>query len=961
MLDLINTEKLVCLDIETTGLDRHRNEITSIQIGFTSTETSEYTRKFFDWNRLGAKRQLKLMKKLKECKLVTHNGKFDLLFLYEKTGVSLNLHIDTLVLAHICGEEDLTLKGLTKKYFHVDYDISKQAKTGVITEELKSYALDDVLYPMKLMKIFKKKVTEEDLLKVFKHEMRAYKAYFEIEKGGVPISPRRHEVLEKLQEDLRPYQEKLLFYGDINWNSNDQVASILFTKKDEPVYREDGERLDDTFKVTEKTVDGNSIVLGEFSTRKEANAFKKEYLEKNPYVFKVSVNLQKHFKPVVIGYGQGLKVLERTDKGAPSVGVDTLSNYVGNDCVDALLEYKRISKLITFIESWEKLQVDGKIYPSFNITARTGRTTCKNPNLQQCPQDSYVRNLIEARPGWKLVECFSGDTEVLTEQGWKRLDNLDKSLKVAQYDIDTKEITFTKPLGYIHKEDRETFLYEDRHTSLCATANHNMLTTFGAGKPTFKRKYKDVRYSRGNAFINAGHYNNGASNELQSRYIAMFTADGSMSPEGYVKFCFSKTRKVERCKHILDSLGVEYSLNEQLRKSGVINYVFYVGKRTNHLLEGYVGRDKKLTINCVHELDIKAFLDEVQYWDATYTIASNKQSVRFVSTVRETIEIIQMMCVLQGKKSTIRYDLYNYNSTNGRQSVSYYLNYKRYREDEHTFMSGKTPDWSNPTIQDVYCVNMPLGTLVIRHNGKVSIQGNCDYSQLELRVASWLSGDENMQHAYQSGSDLHSKTTELLFGDTSELSHEEQKRKRTQSKSANFGFLYGMMAKTFVLYAKNYGLNLTQEDSEKIREDFFTAYPTLLTWHEECIDYAKTYNYIKSPIGRKRWFKNIHSNNFALRSADERQAINSPVQGFGSDLCISAIADIVFSEELDHSRFNVLGSVHDAILFEIRDDYVDELVPVLKEMMENPSILEGLEKPIPIIADVEVSQCWGGH
>lgn len=228
-------------------------------------------------------------------------------------------------------------------------------------------------------------------------------------------------------------------------------------------------------------------------------------------------------------------------------------------------------------------------------------------------------------------------------------------------------------------------------------------------------------------------------------------------------------------------------------------------------------------------------------------------------------------------------------------------------------------------------------------------------------MASWLSGDENMQHAYQSGSDLHSKTTELLFGDVSELSHDEQKRLRTNSKSCNFGFLYGMMAKTFVQYAVGYGLTLTQEESEKIREDFFTAYPTLLTWHEECKDFARTYGYIKSPIGRKRWFKNIHSSNFALRSADERQAINSPVQGFGSDLCISAIADIVFSEELDHSRFNVLGSVHDAILFEIRDDYVDELVPVLKEMMENPSILEGLEKPIPIIADVEVSQCWGGH
>ena len=381
MLNTINTEKPLCLDIETKGLDRHRHDITSIQLGYTSNEDGKFTRKFFDWNKLGKKRQILLMKKLKECKLVTHNGKFDLLFLYEKTGISLNLWVDTLVLAHICGEEDLTLKGLTRKYFHVDYDISKQSKTGIITEELKSYALDDVFYPMKLMKIFRKKVEKEDLLKVFKHEMRAYKAYYEIEKGGVPISLKRHEVLEKLQNDLRPFKEKLLFYGDINWNSNEQVASILFTKKDEPVYREDGERLDDTFKVNEKTVDGKSIELGEFPTRKEANLFKKQYLDDNPYTYKLSVNLQKHFKPTVIGYGQGLKVLERTDKGAPSVGIDTLSKYVGNDCVDALLEYKRISKLITFIESWEKLQVDGKIYPSFNITARTGRTTCKNPNL----------------------------------------------------------------------------------------------------------------------------------------------------------------------------------------------------------------------------------------------------------------------------------------------------------------------------------------------------------------------------------------------------------------------------------------------------------------------------------------------------------------------------------------------------------------------------------------------------
>lgn len=237
----------------------------------------------------------------------------------------------------------------------------------------------------------------------------------------------------------------------------------------------------------------------------------------------------------------------------------------------------------------------------------------------------------------------------------------------------------------------------------------------------------------------------------------------------------------------------------------------------------------------------------------------------------------------------------------------------------------------------------------------------CDFSQAELRVASWFSGDENMQHAYQSGSDLHSKTTELLFGDTSTLGHDEQKRLRTYSKSMNFGFLYGMSAKTFVDYAKGYSLNLSQEESEKLRNDFFTAYPRLLPWHEECKEFARKHGYVVSPIGRKRWFDNIHSNDFKKRAGDERQSINSTVQGFASDMCISALADIVFSEELDHSKFSVLGSVHDAILLEAREDYAEELGKKVQEIMEHPSIAKDLDIPVPMKADLEISQSWGGH
>lgn len=640
MINTIDLKYPVCLDIETTGLDRFRDEITSIQIGFTNVDQGKYVRRFFDWKKLGMKRALMLLAKLKDAKLVTHNGKFDLLFLYVKTGIELKLWVDTLVMAHVCGEEELGLKPLVKKYFKVDYDISKEAKTGQITEKFRAYGLDDVYYPMELVKIFKKKLKIYNLEKVYKHEMRAYSAYLEVEKNGMPISPRRHEIAKKLQEQYKPILERLLTVGNINWNSTAQVAKILFTDKDVPVYDEKGEKLPNTYEVLEYSFMNDIIYRGEFDTRKGATLFMNELKEKNPHLYDIKVKLKHNYAPVIIGYGVGLKAIEKTAKGVPSVSSDVLVNYVGNPVVDDLLEYRRLTKLETFIKSWEEIQVDDRIYPSFNITARTGRTTCSNPNIQQIPQDKNVRNLIEARPGWKIKEQ--------------------------------------------------------------------------------------------------------------------------------------------------------------------------------------------------------------------------------------------------------------------------------------------------------------------------------DYSQIELRVASMFSGDTNMQHAYQSGSDLHSKTTELLFGDTSSLSPQEQKRKRTEAKSMNFGFLYGMSAKTFVDYAKGYGLNITEEESEGFRNNFFKAYPTLLQWHEDCKNYARANGYTWSPIGRKRFLPDINSSNFKLRGQAERQSINSGVQGFASDMCTSALADIVFSDEIDHDRCIVLGSVHDAILFEIRDDYVDEVSPIINRLMEKPSIIEGIDIPIPIIADSEVGKAWGG-
>lgn len=266
----------------------------------------------------------------------------------------------------------------------------------------------------------------------------------------------------------------------------------------------------------------------------------------------------------------------------------------------------------------------------------------------------------------------------------------------------------------------------------------------------------------------------------------------------------------------------------------------------------------------------------------------------------------------------------------------------------------------NPNIQQVP-QESTLRNVITCPKGRKFIE--VDMSQAELRVASIFSEDENMIHAYQSGSDLHQKTMELIKGGKKPKDAQEAKRWRTEAKSANFGLLYGMSAKTYQEYAKGYGMNITLEEAEDIRDDFFNSYPKLLDMHKKFVEYAKKYGYTYSPIGRKRFLPNLKSKNWKDVSEAERQAINTPVQGFASDLVISALADILEDESLDKSKYKIIGSVHDAILVEADEDIAEEYAKKVKEHMENPSILEicDIEITVPLVADIEIGSAWGKH
>lgn len=245
-----------------------------------------------------------------------------------------------------------------------------------------------------------------------------------------------------------------------------------------------------------------------------------------------------------------------------------------------------------------------------------------------------------------------------------------------------------------------------------------------------------------------------------------------------------------------------------------------------------------------------------------------------------------------------------------------------------------------------------------------------DYSQAELRIAAIMSGDETMKRIYQTGGDIHTHTYEMITGEKVSDDKYIKKEQRKKAKAVNFGFVYGMGWRKFKIYARdNYGVDLTDKEAEQWRERFFQAYHSLPKWHSKQRRIVQSMGQVRSPIGRLRRLPDIYSTDKSKKAEAERQSINSPVQGFGSDLTILGMSEIMGNAQsydpdyvLDKDRFFVIGTVHDATLFEVRNDYLMEFCPKAKHILEHPKALEEVfhfDTDVPIVADVAVGRSWG--
>lgn len=229
-----------------------------------------------------------------------------------------------------------------------------------------------------------------------------------------------------------------------------------------------------------------------------------------------------------------------------------------------------------------------------------------------------------------------------------------------------------------------------------------------------------------------------------------------------------------------------------------------------------------------------------------------------------------------------------------------------------------------------------------------------DYSQIELRIAAFLSGDENLMQIFTDGEDVHRGVASRVFKVAPEDVTPDM---RHRAKVINFGILYGMGVNAL---RANLGEDTTRAEAQEFLDAYFNTFTRLAEYLEETKAFARAHGYTETYYGRRRYFPGIQSNLPFMRAQAERMAINAPIQGTEGDIMRVAMVEIYeyCKKENLLNDVRMLLQVHDELVFEIKEDLLDEVVPTLVSIMEHVFDGEKKEVTIPIVADVKVGDNW---
>jgi DNA polymerase-1 len=254
---------------------------------------------------------------------------------------------------------------------------------------------------------------------------------------------------------------------------------------------------------------------------------------------------------------------------------------------------------------------------------------------------------------------------------------------------------------------------------------------------------------------------------------------------------------------------------------------------------------------------------------------------------------------------------------------------------------------NNPNLQ-----NIPIRTKRGRLIRKAFIPRDenhillsADYSQIELRIIAALSGEPNMIGAFRSGEDIHKSTAAKVFNVTPD---EVTRDQRSHAKTVNFGIVYGVSA-----FGLSNQTSLSRSESKELIDAYYKTYPRLRDYISEQVELARENGYAQTISGRRRYLKDINSQNIVVRQAAERNAVNAPIQGSAADIIKIAMINIHKRLKNEGFKSKMLLQVHDELVFDVHKPELETIQPLIRHEMENAFTLD-----VPLEVDMGTGENW---
>lgn len=268
---------------------------------------------------------------------------------------------------------------------------------------------------------------------------------------------------------------------------------------------------------------------------------------------------------------------------------------------------------------------------------------------------------------------------------------------------------------------------------------------------------------------------------------------------------------------------------------------------------------------------------------------------------------------------------------------------------------------SNPNLQNIPVkteIGQKIRRAFIAPPGHLLIAA--DYSQIELRLMAHIAKEPNMTRAFLNHEDIHRSTASLIYKVPLDQVTDQM---RYTAKTINFSIIYGAGPRNI-----SGQLGISFNEAKDFITNYFATFPQVKDYMEKAIKFAQEKGYSQTLFGRRRPVPDLNSRAPQIKAQSERIAINTPIQGTAADIIKLAMINIYnkisrleiknyqqqFDPVRDKLKIKLLSQVHDELIFEVSNNYIEKATILIRQEMENVCKLS-----IPLKVDIEVGQNWG--